>query len=121
MRSAPASSGPPPRSSGPASAAMATGLRAGSVPLSGAATSTTLPHSDQPSTPSAPPASAGGAACYRQLADGTPASVNLAFEAAANGGEVLLVDADTYGGAIAPTQTYRDPIRLSAWRWRCDG
>jgi Mrp family chromosome partitioning ATPase len=28
-------------------------------------------------------------------------AVNLAFEAAATGGEVLLVDADTYGGAVA--------------------
>jgi hypothetical protein len=31
----------------------------------------------------------------------TTVAVNLAFEAAAVGGEVLLVDADTYGGAIA--------------------
>jgi hypothetical protein len=31
----------------------------------------------------------------------TTVAVNLAFEAAAAGGEVLLVDADTYGGAIA--------------------
>jgi Mrp family chromosome partitioning ATPase len=31
----------------------------------------------------------------------TAVAVNLAFEAAAIGGEVLLVDADTYGGAVA--------------------
>ena len=31
----------------------------------------------------------------------TTVAVNLAFEAAAGGGEVLLVDADTYGGAVA--------------------
>jgi hypothetical protein len=31
----------------------------------------------------------------------TTVAVNLAFEAAAIGGEVLLVDADTYGGAVA--------------------
>jgi Mrp family chromosome partitioning ATPase len=31
----------------------------------------------------------------------TTVAVNLAFEAAAAGGEVLLVDADTYGGAVA--------------------
>ena len=31
----------------------------------------------------------------------TTVAVNLAFEAAAVGGEVLLVDADTYGGAVA--------------------
>jgi len=29
------------------------------------------------------------------------ASINLAFEAAATGSQVLLVDADTYGGAVA--------------------
>ena len=33
----------------------------------------------------------------------TTVAVNLAFEAAAAGGEVLLVDADTYGGAVAHT------------------
>jgi hypothetical protein len=33
----------------------------------------------------------------------TTVAVNLAFEAAAAGGEVLLVDADTYGGAVAQT------------------
>lgn len=31
----------------------------------------------------------------------TTVAVNLAFEAAAVGGEVLLVDADTYGGAVS--------------------
>jgi Mrp family chromosome partitioning ATPase len=31
----------------------------------------------------------------------TTVAVNLAFETAAAGGEVLLVDADTYGGAVA--------------------
>jgi Mrp family chromosome partitioning ATPase len=31
--------------------------------------------------------------------------VNLAFEAAPLVGEVLLVDADTYGGAVAHTTT----------------
>ena len=33
----------------------------------------------------------------------TTVAVNLAFEAVAAGGEVLLVDADTYGGAVAET------------------
>jgi Mrp family chromosome partitioning ATPase len=33
----------------------------------------------------------------------TTVAVNLAFEAAAASGEVLLVDADTYGGAVAHT------------------
>jgi single-strand DNA-binding protein len=40
-RSGPASSGPPPRSNGPASAATATGFPSGSVPPSAVATSTT--------------------------------------------------------------------------------
>jgi Mrp family chromosome partitioning ATPase len=31
----------------------------------------------------------------------SPSLSNLGFEAAAAGGEVLLVDADTYGGAVA--------------------
>jgi Mrp family chromosome partitioning ATPase len=33
----------------------------------------------------------------------TTVAVNLAFEAVAAGGEVLLVDADTYGGVVAHT------------------
>jgi Mrp family chromosome partitioning ATPase len=37
----------------------------------------------------------------------TTVAVNLAFEAAAAGGEVLLVDADTYGGAVAHTNIHR--------------
>jgi hypothetical protein len=36
----------------------------------------------------------------------TTVAVNLAFEAAAIGGEVLLVDADTYGGAVAQTKVH---------------
>jgi hypothetical protein len=39
----------------------------------------------------------------------TTVAVNLAFEAAAIGGEVLLVDADTYGGAVA-TPTFKKTI-----------
>ena len=35
----------------------------------------------------------------------TTVAVNLAFEAAAASGEVLLVDADTYGGAVAHANT----------------
>jgi hypothetical protein len=34
------------------------------------------------------------------------ASIKLAFEAAAAGGEVLLVHADTYGGAVAHTKIH---------------
>jgi Mrp family chromosome partitioning ATPase len=37
----------------------------------------------------------------------TTVAVNLAFEAAAAGGEVLLVDADTYGGAVAHANIHR--------------
>jgi hypothetical protein len=45
----------------------------------------------------------------------TTVAVNLAFEAAAAGGEVLLVDADTYGGAVAHAniqEPYRSPRAL---------
>jgi hypothetical protein len=48
----------------------------------------------------------------------TTVAVNLAFEAAASGGEVLLVDADTYGGAVAQTNIH-EPHRSRVWHhWR---
>ena len=37
----------------------------------------------------------------------TTVAVNLAFEAAAAGGEVLLVDGDTYGGAVAHANIHK--------------
>jgi hypothetical protein len=43
----------------------------------------------------------------------TTVAVNLAFEAAAAGGEVLLVDADTYGGAVAHANMQEH--RRKAW------
>ena len=42
----------------------------------------------------------------------TTVAVNLAFEAAAAGGEVLLVDGDTYGGAVAQATIQKYPTRL---------
>jgi Mrp family chromosome partitioning ATPase len=48
----------------------------------------------------------------------TTVAVNLAFEAAAAGGEVLLVDADTYGGAVA--QAKMQESRRSASRGEKD-
>jgi single-strand DNA-binding protein len=62
-RSAPPSSGPSPRSNAPASATTVNAARAGSGRPSGAATSTTVPHSEQPT--SAPSAPAGGAFLWR--------------------------------------------------------
>jgi Mrp family chromosome partitioning ATPase len=49
----------------------------------------------------------------------TTVAVNLAFEAAAAGGEVLLVDADTYGGAVAHANI-QEPHRKLSWdgHWR---
>jgi hypothetical protein len=44
----------------------------------------------------------------------TTVAVNLAFEAAATGGEVLLVDADTYGGAVAHANI-QEPHRKPPW------
>jgi Flp pilus assembly CpaE family ATPase len=51
----------------------------------------------------------------------TTVAVNLAFEAAAGGGEVLLVDADTYGGAVAQTLGFLDDAPGLAWAARVAG
>ncbi|HEX5877320.1 MAG TPA: P-loop NTPase [Actinomycetota bacterium] len=51
----------------------------------------------------------------------TTVAVNLAFEAAASGDEVLLVDADTYGGAIAQTLGFLDEAPGLAWAARTAG
>jgi MinD-like ATPase involved in chromosome partitioning or flagellar assembly len=51
----------------------------------------------------------------------TTVAVNLAFEAAATGGEVLLVDADTYGGAVAQTLGFLDEVPGLAWAARMAG
>jgi Flp pilus assembly CpaE family ATPase len=51
----------------------------------------------------------------------TTVAVNLAFEAAATGGEVLLVDADTYGGAVAQTLGFLDDAPGLAWAARVAG
>jgi Flp pilus assembly CpaE family ATPase len=51
----------------------------------------------------------------------TTVAVNLAFEAAAAGGEVLLVDADTYGGAVAQTLGFLDDAPGLAWAARVAG
>jgi Flp pilus assembly CpaE family ATPase len=51
----------------------------------------------------------------------TTVAVNLAFEAAAVGGEVLLVDADTYGGAVAQTLGFLDDAPGLAWAARMAG
>jgi hypothetical protein len=52
----------------------------------------------------------------------TTVAVNLAFEAAAVGAEVLLVDADTYGGAVAHATIQEHHRKLAwgaglGWRW----
>ncbi|HET7516280.1 MAG TPA: P-loop NTPase [Actinomycetes bacterium] len=51
----------------------------------------------------------------------TTVAVNLAFEAAAAGGQVLLVDADTYGGAVAQTLGFLDDAPGLAWAARVAG
>ena len=51
----------------------------------------------------------------------TTVAVNLAFEAAAAGGEVLVVDADTYGGAVAQTLGFLDDAPGLAWAARVAG
>jgi hypothetical protein len=51
----------------------------------------------------------------------TTVAVNLAFEAAAIGGEVLLVDADTYGGAVAQTLGFLGDAPGLAWAARVAG
>ena len=51
----------------------------------------------------------------------TTVAVNLAFEAAAAGGEVLLVDADTYGGAVAQTLGFLDDVPGLGWAARLAG
>jgi AAA domain len=63
---------------------------------------------DAPAEPEAPPPTDGDTGRIVAAVWGpkggpgrTTVAVNLAFEAAAAGGEVLLVDADTYGGAVA--------------------
>jgi hypothetical protein len=63
---------------------------------------------DAPPEPEAPPPTDGDTGRIVAAVWGpkggpgrTTVAVNLAFEAAAAGGEVLLVDADTYGGAVA--------------------
>ena len=51
------------------------------------------------------------------------ASINLALEAAARDDEVVLVDADTYGGAVAHANI-QEPRRKRPWDkgrpWLCD-
>jgi Flp pilus assembly CpaE family ATPase len=51
----------------------------------------------------------------------TTVAVNLAFEAAATGAEVLLVDADTYGGAVAQTLGFLDDAPGLGWAARLAG
>jgi cellulose biosynthesis protein BcsQ len=51
----------------------------------------------------------------------TTVAVNLAFEAAAAGAEVLLVDADTYGGAVAQALGYLEEAPGLAWAARMAG
>jgi Flp pilus assembly CpaE family ATPase len=51
----------------------------------------------------------------------TTVAVNLAFEAAPLAGEVLLVDADTYGGAVAQTLGFLDDTPGLAWAARLAG
>jgi Flp pilus assembly CpaE family ATPase len=51
----------------------------------------------------------------------TTVAVNLAFEAAAAGGEVLLADADTHGGAVAQTLGFLDDAPGLAWAARVAG
>jgi MinD-like ATPase involved in chromosome partitioning or flagellar assembly len=51
----------------------------------------------------------------------TTVAVNLAFEAAPLVGEVLLVDADTYGGAVAQTLGFLDDTPGLAWAARLAG
>jgi MinD-like ATPase involved in chromosome partitioning or flagellar assembly len=51
----------------------------------------------------------------------TTVAVNLAFEAAASGAEVLLVDADTYGGAVAQTLGFLDDAPGLGWAARLAG
>jgi hypothetical protein len=80
-------------------------------------TRTALAAEPSPAPPAAadPPPPAGGDAPHTLLAvwgpKGAPGrttvAVNLAFEAAPLVGEVLLVDADTYGGAVAHTNIQR--------------
>ena len=51
----------------------------------------------------------------------TTVAVNLAFEAAPLVGDVLLVDADTYGGAVAQTLGFLDDTPGVAWAARLAG
>jgi AAA domain len=51
----------------------------------------------------------------------TTIAVNLAFEAAATGGEVLLVDADTYGGAVAHANLQERHRLLRGWQCSVPG
>jgi Flp pilus assembly CpaE family ATPase len=51
----------------------------------------------------------------------TTVAVNLAFEASAAGREALLVDADTYGGAVAQALGFLDDAPGLAWAARMAG
>jgi Mrp family chromosome partitioning ATPase len=51
----------------------------------------------------------------------TTVAVNLAFETAAAGSQVLLVDADTYGGAVAQTLGFLGDAPGLAWAARLAG
>jgi single-strand DNA-binding protein len=101
-RSAPPSSGPPPRSNAPASAATATAPRVGSGRPNAAGTSPTRRPSDQQFDPVRAPGFGRGHRFARR-AGSWSSSFNLAFKAPPWGPEVLLVDADTYGGSVAHT------------------
>jgi len=102
MRSGPPSSGPRPRSSGPASAATTSAPAAGNGPPSAAATSTTRRRLEQPFDA----VSAPGCGRGHRLSPTSrlAASSNLAFEAAASGSQILLVDADSSRNRRGPRQ-----------------
>ena len=55
-----------------------------------------------------PPAQAGGTACERRARTWS-GSFDLGFEGAATGVEVLVVDAETYGGAIGHANVQEHP------------
>ena len=83
---------------------------------------------DAPPEPDVPPPADGGTRRVLAAVWGpkggpgrTTVAVNLAFEAAAAGAEVLLVDADTYGGAVAQTLGFLDDAPGLAWAARLAG
>jgi cellulose biosynthesis protein BcsQ len=94
-------------------------------------TRTALAAEPSPAPPAAaePPPPADGDAPHTLLAvwgpKGAPGrttvAVNLAFEAAPLVGEVLLVDADTHGGAVAQTLGFLDDTPGLAWAARLAG